>query len=275
MAMARNLQTNGYDIAVCDISPAAKETARQLGMQICVSPAEIARCCELIIIVVVNAAQIDAVLFGADGVATSATENTVVMLCSTIAPEDTIDFADRLAQKNIQMLDAPISGGPARALAGSMSIMLAGDDEYIQRHQVVLDALSDKIFRLGSVIGDGAKSKLVNNLLAGINLVGAAEAMALGIKLGLEPHRLLSLINASSGQSMIGEDRMTRALQNDFAPRAFAHILTKDIALAVAMADTIGHDTPLAVQALEIFKATLAKGYSALDDAAVLKTYLE
>lgn len=275
MAMARNLQTRGYDIAVCDISPEAQETARTLGMQICASPAEIARRCELIIIVVVNAAQIDAVLFGADGVATSATENSVVMLCSTIAPEDTVAFANRLAQKNIPILDAPISGGPARAMAGSMSIMLAGDDTNIQRHQVVLDALSNKIFRLGSVIGDGAKSKLVNNLLAGINLVGAAEAMALGIKLGLEPQRLLSLINASSGQSMIGEDRMTRALQNDFAPRAFAHILAKDIALAVAMADTIGHDTPLGAQALEIFKATLAKGYSELDDAAVLKTYLE
>jgi 3-hydroxyisobutyrate dehydrogenase-like beta-hydroxyacid dehydrogenase len=224
---------------------------------------------------VVNAAQIETVLFGEDGVATSATDNAVVMLCSTIAPEDTITFANRLAKHDIVILDAPISGGPARALSGSMSIMLAGEEVHIQRHQPVLDALSDKIFRLGNVIGDGAKSKLVNNLLAGINLVGAAEAMALGIKLGLEPHRLLALINASSGQSMIGEDRMTRALQQDFAPRAFAHILSKDIALAVAMADTIGHDTPLAAQALEIFKATLARGYSELDDAAVLKTYLE
>ncbi len=275
MAMARNLQIKGYDIAVCDVNPKAKESARAFDMHVCESPAEIANRCDLIIIVVVNAAQNEAVLFGEDGVATSVTDRAVVMLCSTIAPEDTIAFAHRLAKHNIGILDAPISGGPARALAGSMSIMLAGEEAHIQRHQSVLDALSDKIFRLGSVIGDGAKSKLVNNLLAGINLVGAAEAMALGIKLGLEPHRLLTLINASSGQSMIGEDRMSRALQLDFAPRAHAHILCKDIALAVAMSDTIGHDTPMAAQALEIFKATLAKGYSELDDAAVLKTYLE
>ena len=275
MAMARNLQSKGCDIVVCDISTAAQESARTLGMHVCESPAEIAQQCDLIIIVVVNAAQIDAVLFDEHGVVTRATEHTVVMLCSTIAPEDTVGFARRMTRHKIQILDAPISGGPARALAGNMSIMLAGAEASIVRHQRVLEALSDNIFRLGSVIGDGAKYKLVNNLLAGINLVGAAEALALGIKLGLEPHRLLALINASSGQSMIGQDRMTRALQNDFAPRAFAHILSKDLTLAMAMADTVGHDTPLAAQALAIFKATLAKGYSELDDAAVLKTYLE
>ncbi len=275
MAMARNLQQQGIKIVVCDIDPHARETARMHGMQVCDSPAAVARTADLVIIVVVNAAQIDAVLSGDDGLLAGAMQQTTVMLCPTIAPEDTLRFADRLAQHQIAILDAPVSGGPARALAGTMSIMLAGDKNTISRHEAVLNALSDKIFRLGSAIGDGAKYKLVNNMLAGINLAGAAEAMALGMKLGLEPQRLLALINASSGQSMIGQDRMARALQHDFTARAFAHILPKDIALAIAMADTIGHDTPLAIQALEMFKATLAKGYSDLDDAAILQTYLD
>jgi 3-hydroxyisobutyrate dehydrogenase-like beta-hydroxyacid dehydrogenase len=156
-----------------------------------------------------------------------------------------------------------------------MSIMLAGADEVIARHQSVLDALSDKIFRLSSRIGDGARYSLVNNLLAGINLVAAAEAIALGTKLGLDQQKLLALMSASSGQSMMLEDRMSRALANDYAPRAHAHILTKDVALGVAMAGKIAQSTPLAAYALEIFKATLASGYDSLDDAAVLKILLE
>jgi 3-hydroxyisobutyrate dehydrogenase-like beta-hydroxyacid dehydrogenase len=156
-----------------------------------------------------------------------------------------------------------------------MSIMLAGADEVIARHQTVLDALSDKIFRLGARIGDGARYKLVNNLLAGINLVAAAEVIALGTRLGLDQQKLLALMSASSGQSMMLEDRMTRALANDYAPRAHAHILTKDVALGVAMAGQAGQETPLAAYALEIFKATLASGYDSLDDAAVLKILLD
>ena len=156
-----------------------------------------------------------------------------------------------------------------------MSIMLAGADEVIARHQAVLDALSDKIFRLGTRIGDGARYKLVNNLLAGINLVAAAEVISLGTRLGLDPQKLLALMSASSGQSMMLEDRMTRALANDYAPRAHAHILTKDVALGVAMASKAGQETPLASHALEIFKATLARGYDSLDDAAVLKILMD
>ena len=155
-----------------------------------------------------------------------------------------------------------------------MSIMVAGEPACVAKHHAVLDALSDKIFQLGAVIGDGARFKLVNNLLAGINLAGAAEALSLGIKLGLDPLRLLDLMRASSGQSMMLEDRMTRALADDFAPRAFAHILTKDVALGIALAKTIGHDTALGDQALALLTATLARGYSELDDAAVLKTSL-
>ena len=227
------------------------------------------------LVVVVNAGQIDQVLFGDAGVTRAACQKKTVMLCSTIAPEDTLAIADRLGTFGITVLDAPISGGPKRAEAGTMSIMLAGTDEVIARHQSVLDALSDKIFRLSSRIGDGARYKLVNNLLAGINLVAAAEAIALGTKLGLDQQKLLALMSASSGQSMMLEDRMSRALANDYAPRAHAHILTKDVALGVAMAGKIAQSTPLAAYALEIFKATLASGYDSLDDAAVLKILLE
>ncbi len=275
LAMALNLHRKGLSVCAHDIRPEAMQTARAAGITVCSSPAELARQTDLIIVVVVNAGQVDQVLFGDAGVTRAASAGKTVMLCSTIAPEDTLAMAERLQDGGLAVLDAPISGGPQRAEAGTMSIMLAGADEIIAHHQSVLDALSDKIFRLGPRIGDGARYKLVNNLLAGINLVAAAEAIALGTKLGLDQQKLLALMSASSGQSMMLEDRMTRALANDYAPRAHAHILTKDVALGVAMAGKLAQPTPLAAYALEIFKATLASGYDSLDDAAVLKVLLE
>ena len=276
MAMARNLHRKGLDLLVHDVRADALQAAAASGIKIAATPAEIAGQCDLIIIVVVNAKQIAQVLSDAQGVLAAEADlhGKTVMLCSTIAPEETIHFAEQLAAHHMQIIDAPISGGPIRAEAGSMSIMVAGEPACVAKHHAVLDALSDKIFQLGAVIGDGARFKLVNNLLAGINLAGAAEALSLGIKLGLDPLRLLDLMRASSGQSMMLEDRMTRALADDFAPRAFAHILPKDVALGIALAKTIGHDTALGDQALALLTATLARGYSELDDAAVLKTSL-
>lgn len=275
LAMALNLHRKGVTVCAHDIRPEAMHTASAAGIVVHDSPARLAQHTDLIIVVVVNAGQIDQVLFGEAGITRADCSGKTVMLCSTIAPEDTLAIADRLTPFRVTVLDAPISGGPVRAEAGTMSIMLAGDDAVVLRHQAVLDALSDKIFRLGPRIGDGARYKLVNNLLAGINLVGAAEAIALGARIGLDLHQLLSLMRASSGQSMMLEDRMTRALANDYAPRAHAHILTKDVALGVAMAARAGQPTPLAGHALEIFKATLASGYDSLDDAAVLKILLD
>lgn len=275
MAMAKNLQRRGMHVAVRDIRPEAEQEAAALGMQVCASPSALAAGSELIIIVVVNAQQIDNVLFGAHGLVHGDVKGKTVMLCSTIAPEDTIRFARELASHDVFTIDAPISGGPARAETGTMSMMLAAGQDLLKRHENILAALSDKQFRISETIGDGAKTKLVNNLLAGVNLVAGAEALALGMKIGLDPHTLLDVICASSGMSRVFQDRMARALQDDFAPRAFAHILTKDVTLATAMADAAGYATPLGDAALAVFRQTVASGWSDLDDAAVIKTYLK
>ncbi|MBC7414078.1 MAG: NAD(P)-dependent oxidoreductase [Herminiimonas sp.] len=276
MGMARNLQARGAAVRVRDIMADACAQAAAAGMTVCDSPGALASEAGLIILVVVNAAQVDAVLFGADGVVsgTPAGSGKTVMICSTIAPEDTVRIAQRLADHGIDLIDAPISGGPVRAADGSMSMMLAGAAAVLAAWEPVLDALAAKQFRISERIGDGARAKLVNNLLAGINLVAGAEALGLAIRLGLAPHQIFELICASSGQSWIMADRMARALQDDYAPRAAAHILTKDMTLATAMAAAAHYPTPLGDAALARYRQTLARGWSAQDDAAVLKTYL-
>lgn len=277
MAIAKNLRNRNYDVVVRDVRTEAETEARTLGMTVCASPAALALQADVVIVVVVNAQQIGEVLFGTDGVCLpqQAAKARTVMLCSTIAPADTIAFADRLAGHGIATLDAPISGGPNRAEAGTMSIMLAGDGAALSDVQDLLAAMAEKRFHVSGVIGDAAKAKLVNNLLAGINLVAGAEALALGMKMGLEPNKLFEIISASSGSSWVFQDRMARALKDDFTPHAYAHILTKDVTLATAMADAVGYDTPLGDAALAHFKETVARGWAELDDAAVLKTYQE
>jgi len=278
MAMAHNLNRKGYGLAVNDIRPEAQDEARAAGMVVCESPQAVALLADVILLVVVNAAQINEVLFGEGenkhALVDAGLAGKTVVICSTIAPQDTTAIAQKLAQYRIACIDAPISGGPARALAGTMSMMLAGAPALLASLEPLFTDLADKRFHISADIGDGAKAKLVNNLLAGINLVAGAEALALGIKLGLDAQKIFKLIEASSGSSWIFQDRMARALQDDFVPRAAAHILTKDVGLATAMAAGIGAPTPLGEVALAHFKETLALGWGELDDAAVIKTYL-
>ena len=274
MAMARNLHARGYRVWARDVRVPADEEARAIGLTVCASPQALAAQTDIALVVVVNAQQIDAVLFGADGVVHAESGAKTVMLCSTIAPHDTVLIAQRLATHGVQTLDAPISGGPARALAGTLSTMLAAPTATLAPWQTLLADLADKRFVVSEVIGDAAKAKLVNNLLAGINLVAGAEALALSAKLGLDPRAMFEIINASSGASWVFEDRMARALTEDFSPpRAAAHILTKDMGLATALAASVAHATPLGDAALARLRETVARGWAGLDDAAVIKTY--
>ena len=274
MAMARNLHARGWTVGTRDIRPEADAEARAAGLAVHASPQALAAASDLVIVVVVDAAQIDAVLFGVDGVCRAGSGARTVMLCSTIAPQDTQRFAAGLRAHGLQAIDAPISGGPARALDGSMSTMLAAPPEVLAPWDTLLADLAARRFVVGQAIGDGAKAKLVNNLLAGINLVAGAEALALAGKIGLDPATMYEVIRASSGASWVFEDRMARALTEDYAPpRAAAHILTKDVGLATALAASVDHATPLGDAALARLRETVARGWAALDDAAVIKTY--
>jgi 3-hydroxyisobutyrate dehydrogenase len=273
LPMARNLHRKGYAPKVCDIDPAALAAASAAGIEACVSPAELAVQRDVLVVVVVDAAQIEQVLFGAQGVVHAARAGRLaVLVCSTIAADDTERFAARLAGHAIDLLDAPISGGPARAEDGSLSMMLACEPALAAEHDTLLRDLASKLVYIGAKVGDAARVKLVNNLLAGINLVAAAEAMALGARLGLDRQMLFDVIDASSGASWIGHDRLKRALAGDYSPRARAAILTKDVGLAVHMADVADIDTPLGDAALAVFRATVAAGLGEQDDAAVIKT---
>jgi len=152
-----------------------------------------------------------------------------------------------------------------------MSLMLAGREAVVQRFEALLAALSSCIFRISERVGDGARTKLVNNLAAGINLVGAAEVLAMARAMGLDLGRTLDVIEQSSGQSWIGSDRMRRAIAGDWAPRAHMTLLEKDTRLALQAAQEAGYAGPLGAAAAQVFARASAAGLADLDDAAVLR----
>jgi L-threonate 2-dehydrogenase len=269
--MAARLRERGWPLRVRDIDENRVAAATALGAVPCASAAELASHCDCVIVAVVDAVQLDAVLFGDDGVLAAKALPRCVMLCPTIAPADTERCAARLAQCGVACIDAPLSGGPARARDGTMSLMLACDDVQFERHRALVEALSSRVFRIGARIGDGARTKLVNNLLAGVNLVAAAEAMALAERLGLDAAKTLEVIEQSSGQSWIGSDRMRRAIAGDFAPRAHTTLLNKDTHLALAMARAAGFEAPLGAAAAVTFARACDAGLGALDDASLLQ----
>lgn len=271
LGMALRLRDRGFAVAVRDLDPAREALAQAEGLSVCDSPAAAAADARAAIVAVVDALQTEAVLFGDGGLAAALPPGAAVLLCPTIAPHDTERFAAHLAERGLTPIDAPMSGGPLRAREGTMSLMVACAQATFERQRDLIEALSSAVFRLGERPGDGARMKLVNNLLAGINLAGVAEVLALAERAGLDPSLALDVIERSSGQSWIGSDRMRRALAGDLAPRAHTTLLNKDTHLALAMAQRLGMDVPVGEQAAALFARACEGGFAALDDASLFE----
>ena len=290
--MARSLLSKGWLVNVYDVDAEKTQKLVSFGAVAHVSSAQAAINSVVTIVCVVDSAQTQKVLFGANdqasgdvlgnvkgvaqamqvkGVAQAMQLGRVVMLCPTLAPQDVERFAKDLIPFGLHTIDAPMSGGPARAADGSMSLMVACEPMVFERHRALIEALSNKVFRISDRVGDGARTKLVNNLLAGINLVGAAEVLVMAQKMGLDVAKTLDVIEQSSGQSWIGSDRMRRAIAGDYAPRAHMTLLEKDTRLAVQAAQLTGFEGPLGAAARDVFAKASSGGLAELDDAALFQ----
>ncbi len=270
-AMAANLLAHGWPVHVNDVVDSKMQALAALGAAVHSDAAQTACNSELVIVCVVDAVQTNDALFGHNGAVNHMQSGQCVMLCPTIAPEDVEVCTHKLAALGIQTIDSPMSGGPVRARDGRMSLMLACADAVFEKYQTLLQTLSKQVFHISQHPGDGARTKLVNNLLAGINLAGAAEVMALSERMGLDLTTTLNVIEQSSGQSWIGGDRMRRAIADDFEPRAHTSLLAKDTKLAVEAASKLGFKTPIGQLTSDTFARALAQGLSDQDDASLLK----
>ena len=273
LGMATSLRRAGYGVLVFDVRREVAEAFAAEGGAVCDSPAEVAAACEVVISVVVNAAQTEAVLFGEGGAAAAMHAGSVFVMCSTVDPGWSIALEKRLAENGILYLDAPISGGAAKAAKGEITMMTSGHPEAYIKVGSALEAMAAKVYRLGSAAGNGSKVKIINQLLAGVHIAVAAEAMALGLRQGVDPAALYDVITHSAGNSWMFENRMAHVLAADYTPLSAVDIFVKDLGLVLDAARTNKFPLPLASTAHQMFLQAASSGFGREDDSAVIKIF--
>lgn len=271
--MSTSLLRAGIAVRGYDISPTAITRLVEAGGEAATSPADAATNADALLLMVVNGEQAEKALFGEDGAADVLGPESVILLCSTVSPAFVRNLSQRLAARNLHLLDAPVSGGTARAAIGKLSIMAAGSSVAFERAAPFLNALAENIYRMGDEPGQGATMKLVNQVLAGIHIAAAAEAVALGSKAGIDPNRIYEVITNSAGQSWMFQNRVPHIIADDFTPHSAVDIWLKDLDLVVDTGKELHVPTPLAAIAHQLFAMAAASGYGRLDDSAVIKVY--
>ncbi len=271
--MALSLRRAGYLVHVCDVRSEAAQAFAAEGGVACASPAELAAHCGVVISVVVNAAQTEAVLFGEQGAAAALKPGSVFVMCSTVDPNWSMAIEQRLADLGLLYIDAPISGGAAKAASGQMTMMTAGRPEAYARVGGALDAMAAKVYKLGDRAGNGSKVKIINQLLAGVHIAAAAEAMALGLREGVDAAALYEVITHSAGNSWMFENRMAHVLAADYTPLSAVDIFVKDLGLVLDTARATKFPLPLSATAHQMFMQASSAGFGREDDAAVIKIF--
>ena len=271
--MAASLRAKGYLPHVCDARAGVAAAFAADGGVACASPAEVARACDVLISVVVNAQQTEQVLFGENGAAEAMREGSLFVMCSTVDPSSSIAFEKQLAERGLLYLDAPISGGAARAASGQITMMTAGTPAAYAKAGSVLDAMAAKVYRLGDCAGAGSRVKIINQLLAGVHIAAAAEAMALGLREGVDAAALYEVITHSAGNSWMFENRMPHVLAADYTPLSAVDIFVKDLGLVLDTARASRFPLPLASTAHQMFMQASSAGHGREDDSAVIKIF--
>ncbi len=268
---ALSLLKAGFKVAGCDVRANVLQRLSDVAGRACRTPGEAVQAAPVVFIFVVNSDQAEEVLFGVDGAVYAADPGTVFLLCTTMAPSATVSLAQRLEAAGMLVIDAPVSGGHLKALAGEITVMASGSDAAFAKAQAALDAVSTKVFRLGEEPGMGSQVKMINQLLAGVHIAATAEAMTLAAKTGIDLKTLYDVLRVSAGSSWMFENRGEHIVSGDYTPRSAVDIFVKDLGIVTAEAARHGALTPLAGTALDLFREASEAGLGREDDAAVAK----
>lgn len=274
--VAQNLIKNGFRVVGRDINTDALKWLESIGGHAAQLPTDITADCSVVISFVVNDVQTDALLFGQDGLAATMKPGTVFIACSTMAPKYLKELEARLAKTGVSLIDAPVTGGQVGARNGTLTIMAAGKKEIYERIHPVLSAFGGKIFFLGEQPGMGAQMKVVNQLLCGVHIAAAAEALAMAKKHGLPLDMTLEILKSGAASSWMLGDRGTRMITESFDDVTSAvDIFVKDLGLVLDSARQASFAAPMAHTAFLQFLESSGHGLGKLDDAAVIRNYTD
>lgn len=259
--------THGFDIAPAQMQKFQGEGGAQGDL------ADIASSLDGLIIVVLNAAQTEQVMFGQNGVVPGLKTGAVVIACATVPPEFARSMAARCLEHGVHYLDAPMSGGSVKAMQGELSFMASGTPEAFTAARPILDAAAETVFELGDSAGAGSAMKAVNQLLAGVHIATMAEALTFGMTQGIEPEQFLDVIQNCAGTSWMLENRAPHIVEGDYTPHSAIDIWPKDLSIVLDIARSAKFSAPITAAALQQFMAASGSGLGQEDDAAVAKVY--
>ena len=263
----------GFTTLGFDINPANTKRFTDAGGKVAADLASLAASCDAFLILVVNAAQTESVLFGDDGLINHVRPGSVVIAAATVDPSLPPAWEQRLAEKDIHFIDGPVSGGAVKAEAGEMTVMASGKPQAFAAAEEALAAYAGKVYRLGDQAGPGSTVKMVNQHLAGVHIAAACEAMALGIRAGADPHQLYEVICNSAGMSWMFQNRVPHILAGDYKPLSAVNIFVKDLGIVLDAAQKLTMALPLASSAHQLYLGASGAGYGQEDDSAVITLY--
>jgi L-threonate 2-dehydrogenase len=273
LGMAASLCRAGFAVTGYDLREEALARLFERGGARALSPTDAARGARLLFIMVVSDAQVEAVLFGEDRAAAALPAGATVVLSSTVPAGFVRDLAARLGERGLHLLDAPVSGGAVAAESGELTIMASGPPEAFAGADPALEACARKVYRLGDAPGIGSSVKAVNQLLAGVNLVTAAEGMAFGAALGADPKVLYEVIRNAAGGSWMFDNRVPHMLDDDYSPRSACDIWVKDLGMVLGIGRELRMPLPMAAAAFQVVMMAAAQGLGPIDDAGFVKVY--
>lgn len=273
--MATSLLRAGFAVTGCDVSADSVARFKATGGRGAARAAEAVRDAEIVVSVVVNAAQTEAILFGNDGALDAMAPGAVFVSAATMDPEIAKRLAARLEATGRLYLDAPISGGAQRAAQGELTILASGSAAAFAKARPALDAMAAKLYELGDAPGQGSAFKMINQLLAGVHIAAASEAISFAAKQGLDIRKVYEVITASAGNSWMFENRVPHVLEGDYTPRSAVDIFVKDLGIVQDMARNAKFPVPMSAAALQMFLMASASGMGRDDDIAVAKMYAQ
>lgn len=265
--LAAGHMTHGFDIAPAQTARFQTEGGATGAL------ADIAGTLDTVVLVVLNAAQTETVLFGDAGVVPQLKPGAVIMACATVPPAFARDMEARCHTHSVHYLDAPISGGSVKAAQGALSVMAAGTPEAFTAARPALDAMAETVFELGDRAGPGSAMKAVNQLLAGVHIATMAEALTFGMTQGVAPDQFLDVISKCAGSSWMLENRAPHIVAGDYTPHSSVNIWPKDLGIVLDIAKSANFSAPITAAALQQFVAAAGMELGGEDDAAVAKVY--
>ncbi|HEV2091594.1 MAG TPA: NAD(P)-dependent oxidoreductase [Rubrobacter sp.] len=274
--MAKSLLSAGFGLRVFDVREENVRPLVEMGATGAGSPREAAEGAEALVLMVVNAEQTGAALFGEDGAADALAPGGAVLVMSTVGPEPIRELDGRLSERRLRLLDAPVSGGVARAERGDLLIMAGGPEDLFGELRPALDAMGSTVVHSGPSAGDGQSVKLVNQLLCGVHIAAAGEALAYAEALGLDPGSVYETIRHGAAGSFMLEDRGRRMLDRAFLPpKSALDIFVKDMGLVRQAAAERGFGTPLSDAAHQLYEAGSSMGFGREDDSGIVRVFEE